>query len=75
MLVLDTHLQNVGSTHIPLPALLERINEVPAGTLWVHCAAGFRASMAASLLDRAGRDMVLVDDEWENVARAGLRIA
>lgn len=64
-----------GSTHIPLHSLLERVVEVPAGRLWVHCAAGFRASIAASLLDRAGRDVVLIDDEWENAAPAGLRIA
>jgi rhodanese-related sulfurtransferase len=32
----------------------------------VHCASGYRASIAASLLDRAGRDVVLIDDDFEN---------
>ena len=55
-----------GSAHIPLHGLLERILEVPTGRLWVHCASGYRASIAASLLDRAGRDVVLIDDDFEN---------
>jgi len=63
-----------GSTHVPLHSLLARLDEVPAGRLWVHCAAGFRASIAASLLDRAGRDVVFIDDEWEHAAQAGLQI-
>jgi len=63
-----------GSTHVPLHSLLSRLDDVPSGRLWVHCAAGFRASIAASLLDRAGRDVVLIDDEWEHAAQAGLQI-
>ena len=63
-----------GSTHIPLHSLLGRLGEVPPGRLWVHCAAGFRASIGASLLDRAGHDVVLIDDEWEHAALAGLHI-
>jgi hydroxyacylglutathione hydrolase len=50
-----------GAWHIPLPDLVERIPELPAGTVWVHCAAGYRASIASSLLERAGRATVLVD--------------
>lgn len=61
-----------GSVHLPLHQLLERPDDVPAGLLWVHCAAGFRASIAASLLDRAGHDVVLVDDSWEHASIAGL---
>ncbi|MER5805424.1 MBL fold metallo-hydrolase [Streptomyces mirabilis] len=52
------------SVHIPLHHLLSRLDEVPKGTVWVHCASGFRASIAASLLDRAGRDATLIDDEY-----------
>ncbi|GAC1610884.1 MAG: MBL fold metallo-hydrolase [Mycobacteriales bacterium] len=63
-----------GSTHVPLHSLLSRLDEVPEGPLWVHCAAGFRASIAASLLDRAGHDVVFIDDEWEHAAEAGLQI-
>lgn len=63
-----------GSRHIPLHSLLGRLEEVPVGELWVHCAAGFRASIAASLLDRAGRDVVLIDDDWAHADGAGLPI-
>ena len=50
--------------HIPLHELQERLDEVPLEQVWVHCASGYRASIAASLLDRAGRLVVAVDDEW-----------
>lgn len=61
-----------GSAHIPLHALLDRLGELPSGQLWVHCAAGYRASIAASLLDRAGRDVVLLDDEYSTAVELGL---
>jgi rhodanese-related sulfurtransferase len=38
----------------------------------VHCASGFRASIAASLLDRAGHDVVLIDDEYDEAVQSGL---
>jgi hydroxyacylglutathione hydrolase len=38
----------------------------------VHCASGFRASIAASLLDRAGHDVVYVDDEYSAAQDLGL---
>jgi rhodanese-related sulfurtransferase len=41
----------------------------------VHCASGFRASIAASLLDRSGFDVVLIDDAFTNAAGAGLTMA
>lgn len=63
-----------GSQHIPLDELVERMPEVPAGTVWVHCASGFRASIAASLLQRAGRDVVHVDDDFAAAAAAGLPV-
>ncbi|MDQ3763505.1 MAG: MBL fold metallo-hydrolase [Actinomycetota bacterium] len=61
-----------GSVHVPLHSLLERLDEVPDAQLWVHCASGFRASIAASLLDRAGREVVLVDDDYTTAVRTGL---
>ena len=61
-----------GATHIPLHALLERMHEVPRGKVWVHCASGYRAGIAASLLDRAGHVVVHVDDEYANAQKAGL---
>jgi hydroxyacylglutathione hydrolase len=48
------------------------MNELPHGRLWVHCASGFRASIAASLLDRAGRDVVYIDDDVSHAAELGL---
>ncbi len=53
-----------GAVHIPLHDLEARLDEVPDGEVWVHCASGYRASIAASLLDRAGRTVVAIDDEW-----------
>lgn len=44
-----------GATHIPLPQLSRRLGELPRGRpLAVACASGFRSSIAASLLQRAG---------------------
>jgi rhodanese-related sulfurtransferase len=53
-----------GALHLPLHELCEQIGEIPRGTVWVHCAAGFRAGIAASLLERAGRQVVLVNDTF-----------
>ncbi|RSM93435.1 MBL fold metallo-hydrolase [Streptomyces sp. WAC 01420] len=61
-----------GSVHIPIHELHGRIGDVPPGTVWVHCAGGMRAAIAASLLDAAGRDVVAVDDGFDAAARAGL---
>ena len=58
-----------GAVHIPLHDLEARFDEVPDGELWVHCASGYRASIAASLLDRAGRRVVAIDDEWAAAAK------
>lgn len=61
-----------GSTHIPLHAILQRLDELPAGALWVHCASGFRASIATGLLQRAGRDVVWIDDDYDSAVALGL---
>ena len=64
-----------GSLHIPLHGLLDRLDEVPSDEpVLVHCASGYRASIAAGVLDRAGRDVVLIDDSFDNAADAGLDI-
>ena len=56
-----------GALHIPLDELEDRIDEVPTDqTVWVHSASGFRASIAASLVDRAGRHVVAIHDEWDH---------
>jgi hydroxyacylglutathione hydrolase len=62
------------ATHIPFWELEQRAGEVPAGEVWVHCASGFRAAIGASLLDRAGRRVVHVDDDWERAAQLGLPV-
>ena len=44
-----------GSVNIPLNQLAERLGELPADRpLLVYCAGGYRSSIAASLLQRAG---------------------
>jgi hydroxyacylglutathione hydrolase len=47
------HIPN--SLHIPLSRLMERVSELPRDRrLLVHCAGGYRSSIAASLLQREG---------------------
>lgn len=58
-----------GAVHIPLHDLEARLDEIPDGEVWVHCASGYRASIAASLLDRAGPTVVAIDDEWAAAAK------
>jgi rhodanese-related sulfurtransferase len=62
------------AVNIPIHELPRRLAEVPLGEVWVHCAAGYRASIAASFLDAAGRRPVAVDDEFENAAKTGLDV-
>ncbi|RSN24222.1 MBL fold metallo-hydrolase [Streptomyces sp. WAC 05977] len=64
-----------GAVHIPLHDLLGRLGEVPAGEVWVHCQAGYRASIAASVLAAAGHRVVAVDDEFDRAALVGLSMA
>ncbi|MEU6377230.1 MBL fold metallo-hydrolase [Streptomyces sp. NPDC046909] len=63
-----------GSVHLPVHQLHRRLDEVPEGTVWVHCAGGMRAAIAASLLDAAGREVVAVDDGYAAAAEAGLTL-
>jgi hydroxyacylglutathione hydrolase len=65
----DRHL--VDAIHVPLGDLLRRIDEVSAGPIAVHCASGYRASIASSILDRSGRDVALVDDDFDHAADSG----
>ncbi|WP_243719607.1 MBL fold metallo-hydrolase [Actinomadura sp. KC06] len=57
-----------GATHVPLPELPRRLDEVPPGTVWVHCGSGYRAAAASSLLQRAGRRVVHIDDDFDHAA-------
>ncbi|SNR69841.1 MBL fold metallo-hydrolase [Blastococcus mobilis] len=61
-----------GSVHIPIHEVLHRLDEVPAGPVWVHCAGGYRAGVVAALLDAHGVDVVAIDDSFDNAGPAGL---
>jgi rhodanese-related sulfurtransferase len=62
-----------GSLHVPIHEVIVRMDEIPRdATLWVHCASGFRAAIAASLLHRADYDVVLVDDDYSKAEELGL---
>ncbi|MHB8488555.1 MAG: MBL fold metallo-hydrolase [Candidatus Dormibacteria bacterium] len=68
----EGHLQS--AMHIPLHELPDRVDEVPAGRVWAHCAAGYRAAVAGSVLARAGRDVMVVSDEFSSAVEAGVEI-
>ena len=65
----------LGAVNVPLHELLSRMDEVPAGKIWVHCGSGYRAGVAASLLQRAGREVVHVDANFDEAVAAGLTLA
>jgi len=60
------------AVHVPLYELKDRLGELPAGTVWVHCGSGYRATTAASVLEQAGRRAVVVDDHFGKAAGAGV---
>ncbi len=68
----DAHV--AGAVHIPLHELWQRVDEIPDGEVWVHCAAGYRASVAASMLAGKGRPVVAIDDDFANAKAAGLEL-
>jgi len=64
-----------GALHVPLHHLPGRLTALPPGPIWVHCQAGYRASVAASLLHAAGRAVTAVDDDFGRAGPAGLPLA
>jgi rhodanese-related sulfurtransferase len=66
----DNHI--AGAVNIPLHQLSDRVHELPDNAIWVHCASGYRASIAASILDLCGRDVILIDDQFDAAQRSGL---
>ncbi|MDO5710151.1 MAG: MBL fold metallo-hydrolase [Micrococcales bacterium] len=66
------HIEN--AVNVPIHDLLTRADDVPGGEVWVHCAGGYRASVAASILAAAGKQVVAVDDDFDNVRGLGLPI-
>ncbi len=64
-----------GALNIPLHELPKRVGEVPdAGEVWVHCAGGYRAAVAASFLSAANRRLVAIDDTFDNAKLTGLQL-
>jgi len=61
-----------GALHVPLHLLPGRLPDLPPGPIWVHCQAGYRASVAASLLNAAGHTVTAVDDDFGRAAGIGL---
>jgi hydroxyacylglutathione hydrolase len=55
-----------GTIHIPLHELSDRLAELPTDkTIWVHCAGAYRAAIAASMMENAGHDVVLINAPYE----------
>lgn len=63
-----------GAVNIPLHDLWGHLADVPPGEVWVHCAGGYRASVAASMLDSVGRQIVAIDDSFDNAEQVGLHL-
>jgi hydroxyacylglutathione hydrolase len=61
-----------GAVNVPVHELAARIGELPDGPIWVHCASGYRASVAASILDKHQRSVVLIDDDFGKAESNGL---
>ncbi len=66
----ESHIED--AVHVPLHDLPARIADLPAGEIWVHCRGGYRAFIATSLLQAAGRTVVAVDDDFTRAAAVGL---
>ncbi|OBI33071.1 MBL fold metallo-hydrolase [Mycobacterium sp. E1386] len=67
----DGHVR--GAVNIALHEVTQRFAEIPPDReVWVHCASGYRASIAAALLDRERRDVVLIDDNYSNAEKLGI---
>ena len=61
-----------GALHVPLHHLPGRLSDLPPDRIWVHCQAGYRASVAASILHAAGHAVTAIDDDFSRAALAGL---
>lgn len=61
------------AVNIALHELPERLGELAEDReLWIHCASGYRASIAAALLDRHQRRVVLIDDDYDNAEKLNI---
>jgi hydroxyacylglutathione hydrolase len=64
-----------GSRHVPLHELPARMRGLPRRPVWVHCQGGYRASIAASLLHAAGREVTAIDADFGTAAGVGLALS
>ena len=62
-----------GALHLPVQDVEVAGATLPSGELWVHCQSGYRAGIAASLLQRMGRDVVHIDDSWDRVRELAIQ--
>lgn len=64
-----------GSIHIPAHELATAdLSALNGREIWTHCGAGFRSTIAASLLERRGLHSTIVDDRFFVAREAGLPI-
>jgi len=74
-----------GARHLPLHDFPDNLGQLAAWsqaaahagadpTIWISCGSGFRATVGASLLARAGIPVVAVDDSFGRARKAGLPI-
>jgi hydroxyacylglutathione hydrolase len=62
-----------GSVLLPFHCVDAAIDVLdPDAEIWVHCARGYRAAIAASLLHRRGLHPVLVDDTFNHAREVGI---
>ncbi|NIR41605.1 MAG: hypothetical protein GWO22_38510 [Actinobacteria bacterium] len=48
----------------------EAVPGAPGDEIWLYCATGYRASVAAGFVERSGRRPVIVLDDWDERGRA-----
>ncbi|MGB7447810.1 MAG: MBL fold metallo-hydrolase [Ornithinimicrobium sp.] len=65
-----THIED--AVNVPIHNVLAHLDDIPRGSLWVHCAGGYRASVVASILAAHGFDVVAVDESFDHAEPAGL---
>jgi hydroxyacylglutathione hydrolase len=64
-----------GARNVPLPQVASASPTLSTEEkTWAHCAAGYRAAIAASVLSARGCLPVLVDDNLDNAVAAGLEV-
>ncbi len=64
-----------GASNVPVPEIASVLPALPEDEeIWLHCAGGYRAAIAASLLSAHHLRPVLVDDTLESAATAGLEM-